>query len=96
MKADDRASELENSNTMLMTPAWVRTWPDNMRRILGWNEVDFRMNLGRYDRILVLDSGIHPLSDEETLEFFELVQVPIELEAVNLGYFRTALRNVIA
>ena len=36
--------------------------------------------LGRYERILVLDAGIEPLTDEETLSFFDLVQVPVEIE----------------
>lgn len=91
-----RTRELEQGNAMIMTPAWVRTWPENMKRVSGWNEVDFRINLGRYDRILVIDAGLSPLSDEEILEFFELAQVPIEVEAIDLAYFRENLRSLLA
>ncbi|MCB2193556.1 MAG: DUF1638 domain-containing protein [Deltaproteobacteria bacterium] len=93
---EDKVKELEQGNTMLMTPSWVRVWPDNMRRISGWDEVDFRTNLGRYDRILVIDPGINPLTEEEILEFFDLVQVPIEVTNIDLGHFQATLEQVLA
>jgi len=92
---EEGVRELEQNRTMLMTPTWVRAWPDNMRRISGWSEVDFRTNLGRYERILVLDSGINPLNDDEILEFFDLVQVPVEFEVLNLDHFRRTLHAIL-
>ena len=78
-----------------MTPSWVRVWPEAMKKYLGWSEVDFRMNLGRYERILILDAGLAPLSDEETLEFFDLVQVPVEIESLNLDHFHDVLMELL-
>ena len=43
------------------------------------------MNLGRYERLVVLDAGLAPLTDEETLEAFDLTGVVIETERVDLG-----------
>jgi hypothetical protein len=91
----DRAKEFEQDLTMAMTPSWVRLWPDSMKRFLGWTDVDFRMNLGRYDRILVLDSGLDPLTDEEILEFFDLVQVPVEIESLSLDRFQEVLMQLM-
>lgn len=88
--AGEETKELEQNHTMLMTPAWVRVWPKIMS-LLGWSEVDVRMQLGRYDRILVLDPGLNPLTDEETLEFFDLVQVPVEPRPVDLEHFCSRL-----
>ena len=79
---------------MIMTPGWVRAWPAIMEA-LGWNEVDVRINLGRYERILVLDAGIEPLSDEETLSFFDLVQVPVEVARIDLSVFRGLLSDLL-
>ena len=62
---------------------------------LGWNEVDVRINLGRYERILVLDAGIEPLTDEETLLFFDLVQVPVEIKKIDLSVFRDLLAKLL-
>lgn len=93
---EDRLRELEQGDTMVMTPSWVRVWPDNMRRVMGWDEVDFRTNLGRYERILVIDPGINPLSEEEILEFFDLVQVPVEVENISLDYFGQVCQALFA
>ena len=86
---------MEQNNTMLMTPTWVRVWPANMKRFFGWNEVDFRMNLGRYERILVLDSGVNSLTEDEVLEFFDLVQVPVEFMNLNLDHFDNMLNGLL-
>ena len=88
------APELKDTKTMLMTPGWVRAWPA-MMEALGWNEVDTRINLGRYERILVLDAGIEPLTDEETLVFFDLVQVPLEVRKIDLSVVRKLLAELL-
>lgn len=91
----DKLKELEQCNTMVITPSWVRMWAKSMERLLGWTEVDFRMNLGRYDRILVLDPGLVPLTDEEILEFFDLVQVPVEVAPLDLDHFHQVLMELM-
>jgi hypothetical protein len=62
---------------------------------LGWSEVDVRINLGRYERILVIDPGLEPLTDEETLVFFDLVQVPVEIKKIDLSVFRGLLAKLL-
>jgi len=57
--------------------------------------VDVRINLGRYDRILLLDPGIVPINDEEILNFYDLVQVPIEIECVELTYFHNLIGQIL-
>ena len=79
---------------MIMTPGWIRAWP-SMMAALGWNEVDVRINYGRYNRILVLEPGINPLSDEEILEFFDLTQIPIEIEPLELEHFKSLLTGML-
>jgi hypothetical protein len=88
------ALEIKDTKRMIMTPGWVRAWPAIMEA-LGWNEVDVRINLGRYERILVIDAGIEPLSDEETLVFFDLVQVPLEVRKIDLSVFRDLLSRLL-
>ncbi len=88
------APEVKDTKTMIMTPGWVRAWPA-MMDALGWNEVDVRINLGRYERILIVDAGIEPLTDEETLSFFDLVQVPLETRKIDLALFRGLLSELL-
>ncbi len=90
----EKIKELEKDSTMIMTPGWVRAWP-NIMKVLGWDEVDVRINLGRYHRILIIDAGLDPLTDEEILSFFDLVQVPIEVEHLDLHHFRNLISKLL-
>ncbi len=69
-------------------------WPDIMKG-LGWDEVDVRINMGRYDRILLIDAGVATVSDETILSFYDLVQVPIEIEQVDLEYFKNLVNQIL-
>ncbi len=86
--------QLEHDRTMIMTPGWVREWGGIMRA-LGWDEIDARINLGRYRRILLLDPCLHSLSDEEILAFFDIVQVPVEIERLELDTFKQTVDRLL-
>ena len=86
--------ELQQNRTMVVTPGWVRFF-SSMMASAGWDEVDIRQNFGHYDRILLMDTGINPVSDEEILEFFDLIQVPIETQQINLDHFQAKLNEVL-
>lgn len=89
-----RTRQLEADRTMVITPGWITAWPDIMEG-LGWDDVDVRINIGRYDRIVLIDSGVTPVSDEAILAFYDLVQVPIEIEPVDLEYFRNLVDQIL-
>jgi hypothetical protein len=90
----EATKELAAKRTMVMTPGWIRAWPSIMQA-LGWDDVDTRINFGVYDRILLLEPGIHPVTEEEILGFFDLVQVPIEMEPLDLTHFTTILTQIL-
>ncbi|HUT43743.1 MAG TPA: DUF1638 domain-containing protein [Desulfobacterales bacterium] len=90
----EKTKQLEANRTMVITPGWITAWPGIMAEF-GWDEVDVRINLGRYDRILLLDPGIVPINDEEILAFYDLVQVPVEIEQVDLTYFRHLIEQIL-
>ncbi|MDR1084655.1 MAG: DUF1638 domain-containing protein [Deltaproteobacteria bacterium] len=95
----ERLRALEQNKTMVITPSWIRKVflaPDGVKRFLGWDNTDFRINFGRYDRLLVLEAGLEPLSDEETLEFFEIAEVPIETEEIDLNHFKEVMNRFLA
>jgi hypothetical protein len=61
-----------------------------------WTVEDARLNLGWYDRILLLDTGLAPLDDEMLMAFFELTRVPIEILPVSLDHFRKVVEKLLA
>lgn len=90
----DQAKELEKDRTMIITPGWLEAWPGIMEG-LGWDETDVRINLGRYDRILLLDPAIVDISDETIVEFYDLVKVPIETMKLELTYFENFVKKAL-
>ncbi len=89
-----RTKALEADRSMVITPGWITAWPDIMKG-LGWDEVDVRINLGRYDRIVLIDAGMVAVSDEAILTFYDLVQVPVEIEPADLSYFRNLVEQIL-
>lgn len=90
----DRAKELQQDRTSLMTPAWIRM----INRSIAdgqWTVTDARLNLGWYNKILILDTGVEPLSDEMIMEFYDLTQVEIEVLPVDLKHFEGLLSDLL-
>ena len=93
---DAKLKELEQNRTLVASPGWVRKmWLGRAGTATGWTADDYRMQFGRYDRILVLDPGLNPLTDEEILACFDLVQVPIEVEPCDLEHFRQVFKELL-
>ena len=90
----ERTSRLQDNRTMLITPAWIRMIKKAIEDGL-WNEVDARMNIGWYDRIILMDLDLESVSDEEIFSFFDLVRVPIETEKIDLGHFRSVVNRLL-
>lgn len=90
----ERALALQENRTTIMTPGWIEMFNKSIGEGF-WTVEDARLNLGWYDKILLLDTGLEPLSDELILEFFELTQVPIEILPVSLDHFREVVRKLL-
>lgn len=98
MVGDAKLKDLEKDRTLVGTVAWVRKmWLGRAGAASGWQADDFRMHCARYDRILILDSGVAaPLTDEEIITCFDLVQIPLEIMECPLDYFRQAFGELLA
>jgi len=55
-----------------------------------------------FDKILVvmivfllIDTGINSLSEEEILAFYDLTQVPVEIQQIDLDHFRAKVIEVL-
>ncbi len=86
--------DLQKNRTSLMTPAWVRMINQSIADG-QWSVSDARLNLGWYNKILILDTGVDPLSDEQIMEFFDLTQVEIDILPVDLKHFKALLQDLL-
>ncbi|MDR2487750.1 MAG: DUF1638 domain-containing protein [Clostridiales Family XIII bacterium] len=85
----------ESEEIFYLTSGWLASWEEIFRKGLRWDEVDARINFGRYDRILVLDDGCFPIDEETLFAFFDYAQKPVEVEPVDLTYFQDTLARLI-
>jgi len=93
---DQELKELEKNNRMVASPGWIRKmWLGRSGTATGWKADDFRLQFGRYDQIVVLDPGLVPLTEEEIITCFDLVQVPLEVRPCDLGHFRRLLLDFV-
>jgi hypothetical protein len=87
-------NKLQKNRTSLMTPAWVKMINRSIRDG-QWTVTDARVNLGWYNKILILDTGVEQLSDEQIMEFYDLTQVEIEILPVKLDHFQKLLQDLL-
>jgi len=90
----ERARALQENRTTIMTPGWIAMFNQAIAEGF-WTVEDARINLGWYDKILLLDTGLEPLTDELILNFFELTQVPIEILPVSLEHFKKVVLQLL-
>jgi len=96
LASTQRDSLDKECKTFYLSPGWLEHWKRIFKEGLGWDSIDARQNLGFYDRILLLDTGVATFSDEQILEFYEYCQVPIEILPVKLDYLRQNLIDTLA
>jgi hypothetical protein len=96
MLTPERKRELESAGrTFFLTAGWLQSWRDIFQQGQGWHDpVDARMNLGFYDQMLVLDSGVYEIKDEDLLDFFDYAQVPIDVEPIDLEHFKKTVVDI--
>nr|MBF0223722.1 DUF1638 domain-containing protein [Desulfobulbaceae bacterium] len=90
-----KTKELQESRTSIMTPAWFKMIKSSIDQGL-WTVEDARINLGWYDQILLLDTGVEALDEAMIMEFFELIQVPIDILPITLDHFKRVIHKLLS
>ncbi|MCP3924234.1 MAG: DUF1638 domain-containing protein [Desulfobacterales bacterium] len=89
----DKTKEKQKNRTSIITQGWVRMM--NKFSEQNVNAENIRIMMGWFDQLLYIDSGVASLTDEEIINFYDLVQVPIEIEKYNLDHFQEVLNGLI-
>jgi len=89
-----RMAELDaRSRTFYLTGGWLENWRNIFVDGLHWDNIDARQNFGRYDRILLLDTGLARIDEAQILEFFDYTRVPVEILPTGLDHLRQLLAD---
>ena len=93
----DKKKEIDASgNVYYLTMGGLKLWKSIYQNGHGWDEVDARQNFCYFDKIILLDTGIFPIADEDLFEFFEYTQIPIEVEQINLDHFKSVVLEIVS
>jgi hypothetical protein len=88
--------KMEEGRTMVVTNSWLRKiFLTSEEDLPIWDEAEMRMNLGRYNRILVLDTGLEVFTDEEILTVYDLTGLVLEFEKCDLIYFKNLITDFL-
>ncbi|PKM80929.1 MAG: hypothetical protein CVU89_11330 [Firmicutes bacterium HGW-Firmicutes-14] len=84
------------AKTFYVTAGWLKNWKRIFIEGLNWDPVEARINFGWYDRIMLIDTGLNDIADEDILEFFEYTQVPLEFYSTGLDHLKKEIIDVIS
>lgn len=90
----EKAVELSQNRTSIITPGWVRMFNFAVKEGVR-DKVDIRTEMGWFDRLLLVDPGLKPLPDEDILSFFDLVEVPVEFDTLDLENFKREIKDLL-
>jgi hypothetical protein len=90
----EQAKRANGQEIFFLTNGWFDNWHETLLGS-GMDTIDARINYGRYDSFILLDSKQTEISDEEMFEFFDFTTVPIEVQALGLEDFTNTLRELI-
>lgn len=92
----DKKEDLDSQGDIFyLTSGYLKHWRDIFasQNGLGWDPIDARQNFGFYDKIILLDTGVREIPEEEILEFFEYTRIPVEPIEIDLTYFKKLVLN---
>jgi hypothetical protein len=78
-------------NVYYLTMGGLKLWREIYRGSHGWEEADARVNFGYFEKVVVLDTGIFEIAEEDLFEFFEYTQIPVEIMPVSLDHFKSVV-----
>ncbi|MDR1362747.1 MAG: DUF1638 domain-containing protein [Spirochaetaceae bacterium] len=95
MLSPEKKKEFDaKEDVYFITLGSLKQWKEIYQQGHGWEAADARVNFSYFEKIIVLDSGIFEISDEELFEFFDFAQVPIETMKISLDYFKSVVLDL--
>lgn len=81
-------------NFYYISSGGLRLWRKIYQEERGWDETDGRINFGYFEKVIVLDTGLFEISEEDLFEFFDFTQIPVEVEPIALDHFKSVVLDL--
>jgi hypothetical protein len=84
----------ERENIYFLAMSGLKNWKEIYRQDHGWDDADALVNFGYFEKIVVLDTGVFEISEEDLFEFFDYTQKPVEVMQISLDYFKSLVLDL--
>lgn len=84
-----------NDKNLYITTGWVLKFDELNKFINAVDIYDIRQQYGQYDNVIIGDTGICEFSDDMIFNLFEKIQVPIEIQKVEINNLKNKILNAI-
>lgn len=94
IKGENKKSIIDDKN-LYITSGWVLKFDELNKFSNSVDIYDIRQNYGQYENVIIGDTNVCDLTDDMIFDLFEKIQVPIEIENVNINVFKNKIINAI-
>lgn len=94
IKSENKKS-IPNDKNLYITPGWVLKFDELNKFINSVDMYDIRQQYGQYENIIIGDTNVCDFTDDMIFNLFEKIQVPIEIEEVDISVFKNKIINSI-
>lgn len=90
---DERKFDPETN--LYLTPGWVLKFDELNKYINAVDIYDIRQQYGHYENVIIGDTKVCKFTDEMIFNLFEKIQVPIDIQDININNFKNKIINAI-
>ena len=90
---DERKNDKDKN--LYLTPGWVLKFDDLNKFINAVDIYDIRQQYGQYENVIIGDTKVCEISDEMIFDLYEKIQVPIDIQEININNFKNKIIEAI-
>lgn len=94
IKSDDKKNIIDDKN-LYITSGWVLKFDELNKFINAVDSYDIRQQYGQYKNIIIGNTKVCKFTDDIIFDLFDKIQVPIEIEDVDINIFKNKLLSAI-
>lgn len=80
---------------LYITPGWVIKFDELNKFINAVDIYDIRQQYGQYENVIICDTKVCEFTDEMIFDLFEKIQVPIEIQDIDINIFKSKIIDAI-
>lgn len=84
-----------NDNNLYITSGWVLKFDDLNKFMNAVDVYDIRQQYGQYENVIIGDTDVCEFTDDMIFDLFEKIQVPIEIQKVDINNFKNKVLDAI-